>query len=345
MIYSTNSLPPIKLIPINDESEDQHLQGKTSRVKAIPLSDIRWVKVQEFLGNNHLSANSRKLYQRELKRFLDWTELPYHELRPRHIVQYKEYLITEARTERVQPLSKSSINVGLATLRSFFKWVVYTYPEILETNPTLGIKLEKLTLPSIQTLSREQIQRIWEALELLGETKQRDTVLIHILSHGLRAGEVVNLKVESFDGSLLLLPNVSNSDNGESRLVPLREESQSIITNYLRSRQEQGENLHSCSPLLLSHHHLHKGKRLSYHGIYFAVEKIGEIAEISNLHPHAFRHTYTQDLLSLGLDPSHVRQLTGHQSERIFQRYMGTSQQKSAISAYYQAMGMVDRQQ
>ncbi|WP_258183823.1 hypothetical protein [Chroococcidiopsis cubana] len=33
------------------------------------------------------------------------------------------------------------------------------------------------------------------ATDYLGETRQRDLALLHILSHGLRAGEIVSLNV------------------------------------------------------------------------------------------------------------------------------------------------------
>ncbi|MEA5606470.1 tyrosine-type recombinase/integrase, partial [Nostoc sp. UHCC 0252] len=112
-----------------------------------------------------------------------------------------------------------------------------------------------------------------------------------------------------------------------------------VLAEYLQLREQQGEVLTSLSPLMISHHASYKGERLSYHGIYFAVEKIGEIAHIEDLHPHSFRHTYATDLLLLGVDPSHARKLTGHQSEKAFRRYTLRSEQEAAIAAYYRAIG------
>ncbi|OWY62653.1 integrase, partial [cyanobacterium TDX16] len=86
-------------------------------------------------------------------------------------------------------------------------------------------------------------------------------------------------------------------------------------------------------------------ERLSYHGIYFAIEKIGELAEIPQLHPHSFRHTYSTELLLMGVDPTHARKLTGHQSEKAFRRYTLRGEQSSAIAAYYRASGEETDQQ
>ncbi|MBD2480383.1 site-specific integrase [Anabaena sp. FACHB-83] len=337
MNYSRDSLPPINLIPLKDKTDNREERVRKNRlIKIATPTDIRFVKVLEFLRSNNLSVNSCKLYERELKRFLGWTQLSYHELRPRHLALYKEYLRDEVQTDTGKPLSKSSINAGISALKSFFKWMCNTYPDIMAANPTLGVKLEKIPLPPAQSLTAEQMERVWSALELLGETKQRDTALVHILSHGLRAGEIVELNVGSFDGKLLFLPDTKTN---EPRLVPLRKESREVLTEYLLSREELGEELNSLTPLMISHHASYKGERLSYHGIYFAVEKIGELAGIEELHPHSFRHTYATDLLMLGIDPSHARKLTGHTSEKAFRRYTLRSEQEAAIAAYYRAIG------
>jgi len=336
MNYSADSLPQIKLIPIEDAVLTRESGGSKRPAKIAPLTDIRWVKVLEFLRSSNLAPNSRKLYERELKRFLGWTQLHYHELRSRHIGLYKQYLMEEVCTDAGYPLSKSSINAGLSAIKSFFKWLTLTYPEMITTNPTQGVKLEKVPLPPAQSLTAEQMESVWSALEYLGETKERDTALVHILSHGLRAGEVVNLNVGSFDGKLLFLPDTKTS---QPRLVPLRQESREVVAEYLQLREQQGGVLNSLSPLMISHHPSYLGDRLSYHGIYFAVEKIGELALIEDLHPHQFRHTYATDLLLLGVDPTHARKLTGHTSEKAFRRYTLRSEQEAAIAAYYRAIG------
>ncbi|MBV9388150.1 MAG: hypothetical protein JOZ78_17145 [Chroococcidiopsidaceae cyanobacterium CP_BM_ER_R8_30] len=44
---------------------------------------------------------------------------------------------------------------------------------------------------------------------------------------------------------------------------------------------------------------------------------------------------YATNLLLQGLDPSHAKRLTWHQSERAFRRYTLWSEQEAAITAYY----------
>ncbi len=331
-------LPEIKVIPLTNSSTSNLAQVKRSRRNKTQTvsTDIRSPKIQEFINSSNLAPNTRKVYERELRCFLTWTDLLWAEIKPRHISHYKAYLMEEARTDKDKPLSKNSINSAIATLRSFFNWLTQFYPDLMAINPAAGVKFEKIPLPPAQSLTERQVQQIWAVLEYLGETKERDLVLLHILSHGLRAGEIVSLNLAAFDGKLLFL---ADTKTDEPRLVPLRRESREVLASYLASRGLQGEVLAGDRPLLLSHHNIRKGERLSYHGIYFAIEKIGELAGIPELHPHSFRHSFATDLLLQGLDPSHARRLTGHKSEKAFRRYTLRSEQEAAIAAYYRVIG------
>ncbi|MDV2996905.1 MAG: Tyrosine recombinase XerC [Chroococcidiopsis sp. SAG 2025] len=194
---NSDRLPPIKVISLNSSSLDaapppQPRRGRPAKI-GVALTDIRVTKVREFINSNNLAPNSRKVYERELRRFIAWTDLLWSEIEPRHIAQYKAYLVEEVHTAQDKPLSKNSINSAIATLKSFFGWLVLAYPDILAVNPTASVKLEKIPLPPAQSLTAEEVGRVWAATEYLGETQQRDLALLHILSHGLRAGEIVSL--------------------------------------------------------------------------------------------------------------------------------------------------------
>jgi len=98
--------------------------------------------------------------------------------------------------------------------------------------------------------------------------------------------------------------------------------------------------------MLLSHHHAHQGgEKLTYHGIYYAVERIGNWAKLPDLHPHQFRHTYASQLLAQEVDQMHAKRLTGHRSDQAFKRYILRSEQEAAISAFYRATLAVSAKQ
>jgi integrase/recombinase XerD len=298
-------------------------------------TDIRWPVVQEFLRSSSLSPNSRKLYERELKRFLGWTQCRWSELQSRHLGLYKAYLM-ELEVATGKKLSKNSLNSALTALKSFFRWLCQFHPELCLKNPTEGVKFERVPLPPAQNLTPEEMERVWSAIAQRTETKLRDFAMVQLLSHNLRAGEVASANVGSFDGRLVTLTQTKNK---RPRIVPLSEAGQQAIQAYLEWRRGQGETLTSDSPLILSHHQGWEGDRLSYHGIYFAVERIGELARLPELHPHQFRHTGATELLRMGMDPAHARLLTGHTDERSFRRYTLAVEQEAAIKAFYRAKG------
>lgn len=347
------TIPAVKLIPVATSAKAPHQESagassanerRTPNAKLSPRgrpsqiatpSDIRWPMVQEFLRSSSLSPNSQKLYDRELRRFLGWTQCRWSELQSRHLGLYKAYLM-ELEVSTGKKLAKNSLNSALTALKSFFRWLCQFHPEHCLKNPTEGVKFERVPLPPAQNLTPEEMERVWNAIAQRTETRLRDFAMVQLLSHNLRAGEVASANVGSFDGRLITLTQTKNK---QPRIVPLSEAGQQAIQTYLEWRRGQGETVTPESPLILSHHQGWEGDRLSYHGIYFAVERIGELAGLPELHPHQFRHTGATELLRMGMDPAHARLLTGHTDERSFRRYVLAVEQEAAIKAFYRAKG------
>jgi integrase/recombinase XerD len=335
------SIPLVKMLLMEQvkakslDKPEPNLSPRGRPAQIATPTDIRWPIVQEYLRSGSLSPNSRKLYERELKRFLGWTQCRWSELQSRHLGLYKAYLI-ELEVATGKKLAKNSLNSALTALKSFFRWLCQFHPELCLKNPTEGVKFERVPMPSAQNLTPEEMERVWSAIAQRTETRLRDFAMVQLLSHNLRAGEVASASVGSFDGRLVTLTQTKNK---QPRIVPLSDAGQQAIQNYLEWRRGQGETLTPESPLILSHHQGWEGDRLSYHGIYFAVERIGELAGLPELHPHQFRHTGAKELLRMGMDPAHARLLTGHTDERSFRRYTLAVEQEAAIAAYYRLKG------
>lgn len=345
---SSHPLPQLVQAEVGQKATQSQVSVRRGKPRLIPtdLADIRRPIVNEFLRSKQLSVNTRRNYERELLRFLSWTELSFRELTTNHLSHYRDYLVDspwrKCRTaigEEVTPLKNSSVNVALSALRTFFEWLELTHEDLLVKNPMRGLDLLKVTEPGAQALSDKELARVWTALSFLGETQVRDTALIHVLNHGLRADEAVSLNLGSILEQHQLF--IAKSKNNEQRQVPLNQDCRAAIAQYLQERQQQGELLTPTSPLFLSMHPnpAWKEQRLSYHGVYLVVEKVGAYAEISTLHPHRFRHTYATNLLRSGVDPTYAKILTGHKDERSFRRYVKAVEQEEAIKAYYRAIG------
>lgn len=321
MSVKLTTLPAIRLVSFN---------GSQSAPTATALpTDLRSLRVEEFLQARSLSSNSQKVYRRELTRFLSWTDRTFGEITPRQIAQFKTHL-------REQGLAVASINRALASLKSFFKWLSQAYPNLVESNPTPSVSLEKLPLPPPRDLSPQELGELYEALGYRGETQVRDTALLSVLGHGLRASEVCRLNVEDYDGVRLTIRQAKDDSTGT---VPLAQAARSDLDDYLSWRRGQGEQLQPHIPLFLTQGRRHPGDRLGYKGLYYIIKELGMIAAIDQLTPHRLRHTYATGLLLRGMDSLHARTLTRHKSEVTFQRYTKRAKAAAAEQAFYAAIG------
>lgn len=149
MEFNPNSLPPIRLI-----SFPQSIPTKL--LPPLP-TDLRELRIEEFLQARSLSTNSQKAYKRKLDRFLEWTDRSFFELTPRQIAQFKAHLLE-------QGLAVTSVNRALATLKSFFKWLQQAYPDLIGSNPTPAVSMEKVPLPPARDLSAQEVAALHEVV-------------------------------------------------------------------------------------------------------------------------------------------------------------------------------------
>lgn len=331
-------------------------------------TDLRWLRVEEYFQARSLADNTQKAYRRELKRFLAWTDRAWSDLTPRQIAQFKVYL-------QGQNLSANSINRSLTALMSFFEWFRSAYPEQIAHDPTTAVEMERVPLPPAKDLSDIEVSALYLALEERGETEVRDRALFAVLSHGLRAEEVVNLNVEDYDGVRLTIREAKDDSTGT---VPLSRQAREQVNTYLVQRRSEEGDLLSDAPLFLSYGRNRIGHRLGYQGLYYVVKSLGKIAAeqaqlalerqqkieseemefdsqdkwvqfspvelnqilaLVNVHPHQLRHTFATGLLLRGIESLHARTLTRHKSEASFKRYAKRALSAAAERAFYQFIG------
>ncbi len=290
-----NPVPQVELIALPTEEEGQAGQQgegvipiaersrrRQEKEKEISTIDVRLPIVNEFLRSESLEANSRRAYERALRRFVAWVTVPFAELKPSDLARYRTWLEEMPSRRTGKPLSRNSVNLEIAALKSFFGWLNATYPRMCPTNPAAHLKTRKVTLTNPEDISEVALQWIWQGLTKLGKTETRDTVLLHLLMHGLRADEIVGLSVGSFDGEQVY---VAKTKTHAARLVPLSVVSIEVLEQYLQWRQaweanQTGELIAPTAPLLVSIDGSGnpQKKRLTYSGLYQAVGKIGKVS-------------------------------------------------------------------
>ncbi len=201
------------------------------------------------------------------------------------------------------PLSKSSRNRKISTLKSFFKWAF----QESHLNQDLGAKLFTHTaskkIPNF--LSVDECLQIAKLLtdRLLHantsyEVAQRDLILFSLLyGGGLRISEACSLESKDYNASK---NQILVKGKGErERLIPLPK---SVKKQFIK---KQGTLI---------------GWKVRQ--AFDQVRKWGVDAGLSRpINPHALRHSYATHLLNSGADLRILQELLGHKSLAATQKY------------------------
>jgi len=351
-------------LPDADPATSKRQASSTSRAKEPPPDDLRWMRVEQWLSAKALSPNTRRSYRKELKRFWHWTEKPWNQVTTWDMTRYKNDLetatIQDPETEiPKRQFSPNSVALAVRSLKSFFRWMQQAY--YITENPTLAVSAPSEPEPESKELTELQVQALYAALERRGQSRLRDTALLGVLSHGLRAEESSHLNIEDYDGKRL---HIREAKQGSTGRVPLDKDARAAVNAYLEWRKAQGETLTADTPLFVNFSRDPKvrGQRLSYDGVYLVVKQLGqlaievaleqltdqndasdiekllgwEIAALTEIHPHQLRHTFASNLVLNGMDTYLAMALTRHRSVSAFKRYSSKARQRQAEQAFRQ---------
>jgi integrase/recombinase XerD len=130
---------------------------------------------------------------------------------------------------------------------------------------------------------------------------------------GLRAGELVAVKIEDIDAGLALLR--VRGKGGKERLVPFGGRVQDALDRYLAALREIGPG----GPYLFPG----RGGRghASRQMLWLAVKRHAARAGVRGVKPHLFRHTFATHLIQAGADVRTVQELLGHANVATTQVY------------------------
>jgi len=212
-------------------------------------------------------------------------------------------MIEEFRAKRLKEVKKSTTNRDLALLKRMFNLAIeWGY---CEKNPVRKVKL----FPERENL-KERILTEEEELRLLANSAEHlRPILVTALNTGMRLGEILNLKWENvvLKERIIVLRKTKSK---KQRIIPIN---QVLYDELLRLRLRSGKssyvfvNPENRKPL--------KSVKKAFKG---AIRRAG----IENLRFHDLRHTFATRLLQKGVDVETVKELLGHYSIRVTQRYL-----------------------
>ena len=220
----------------------------------------------------------------------------------------------------LKKLSPKSINRKIATLKSFFKFLIKR--EVIEINPTTNITSLKTDQKIPNFLKEKDINFLFDNLILEKNFNgERDMMILELLyGTGIRISELINLKTIN-----IKLPKKEMKIMGKrkkERIIPLHQQIISQIKKYLDKKNE----IKSTHEFLLC---TNKGKKLYPMLIYRIVKKhLSSLINSKKYNPHLLRHTFATHILNKGGDLNSIKDLLGHESLAATQIYTHNSIEK-----------------
>ncbi|BAZ18823.1 phage integrase / plasmid pRiA4b ORF-3-like protein (plasmid) [Calothrix sp. NIES-4071] len=254
------NIPDIVIVPLVQES--------TSQMVPTACTDLRIIRINEFLNAQELAPLTQKAYRHDFNYFLKWTSTGWGDVDADKITEFQKYLMIHKFGAKQKVLSDASVRRVLGTISNFFEWMYKS--GYIALNPTTEVERPLLPSSETQKLSDESFKNILDAVAS-SNYPERNLALIAVLCHGLRPGTPINLDIKDYHSSQL---HVRSGKHSSKEYVPLDDWAKQLLDNYLNWRQSSGEVLHGNSPLFLSHSNRNAGERISYDTVRKLVEKI-----------------------------------------------------------------------
>ena len=222
-----------------------------------------------------------------------------------------------------QGLSATTVNRKIASLKSFFKFLLRS--RVISHDPTYKLKSLKKAKKIPEFIQETTIESVLE--ETLYEQSfegQRDRMVMEFLYQtGVRLSELTELKWSDLN---LIEDQVKVlGKRNKERIIPLTRMLKKNIILYSKVFEERFSKIEGNAYFIVSN----RGEQAYSMMIYRIVKHYLDLfAQNTRRSPHLLRHTFATHLLNKGADLNAVKDLLGHASLAATQVYTHNSMEK-----------------
>jgi site-specific recombinase XerD len=265
------------------------------------------------LRRRAVAPKTRCAYASDTSQFADWASAREVEPGTVGLRELRRY-VAELSEQGNAP---STIARKLAALRGLLR--VQIQLGVRRENPAELLSSPKRPRRLPRVLKLDEVETLLDRIPASSPLELRDRALFELAyASGLRAEELVSLKVESidFDAETVRV----EGKGGKTRIVPVGEHALRAVERYLRRARP---SLEAGDPALL----LSKsGRRLSTSDVrrrlrLWARRAAARSPALVDAHPHALRHSFATHLLEGGADLRVIQELLGHATVSTTQVY------------------------
>jgi site-specific recombinase XerD len=287
-------------------------------------SYLRRFLLEDLVADRNLSSNSQKSYRDTFILLVQFMEAR-HGVRPdRLAVEHvsanvvREFLV---HLQKERGNSDSTRNQRLAALRSLFRFIGRSAPELVElATAVLGVPMRKTTSRPVPYLEKAEMDAILATPDRNTPQGHRDyALLLFLYNTGARADEAAGLvrrRLELGTSSFVEI----HGKGSKIRHCPLWPATAKVLAAVLDRDIATGAN----DPVFVNRY----GDGMTRFGLYSLVKraameaaKVAPAIALKRVSPHTIRHTTAVHLLRAGVDPNTIRAWLGHVSLETTNKY------------------------
>jgi len=287
-------------------------------------TQVYLLKFEQFLQRRSPGRRTPKDYLSDIRQFLALCTKPWREISMQDIDVFIDH-------QRQRGLKPATIKRRAAALKTFFDFLAEETGDLSCPNPVrMKRHAGKQPKPLPRDLSDEQVERLWQVI-----TSPRDRAwFVLLLRAGLRAGEVVDLKLED-----VLSPAAGEQParlrvcgkGRKERVVLLSAEAYAVLQTWLAVRPAS------------EHDYLFPNQRdgapLTVSGLEYCLKQYRLQIDLAAT-PHQLRHTFARQATEAGIPLPSLSKLLGHAQISTTQVYTSGADPE-LCQAYQQAMAQL----
>ena len=219
--------------------------------------------------------------------------------------------------EVMQVSKKTALNYHTG-LSSLWRWSVEK--GYCETNIVRLVKAPRPEQRDIVPYTRREIEKLLGAANSSNLPERDFAIVLVLLDTGIRASELGDVKIKKVyieERQILVL-----GKGGKERRLRVSQDTINVIVHYLNWRGCSKLSAYREKYLFLGN----SNKKITRHTLRQLCDRLEVRANVANVYPHKFRHTFAIEFLRNGGNIFTLQKLLGHTTLDMVKRYLAIVQ-------------------